>query len=46
MGWFPEYDRVAETTPERNHYALFGMAWSFADIVTTDDIARSWGPAA
>lgn len=39
-------DAVAETTPERNHYALFGMAWSFADIVTTDDIARSWaGPS-
>jgi hypothetical protein len=26
----------------RNHYALFGMAWSFADVVTVNDIARSW----
>ncbi len=36
-------DAVAEMHPGRNHYALFGMAWSFADIVTVDDIARSWG---
>lgn len=35
-------DAVAEMHPERNHYALVGMAWSFADIVTVDDIARSW----
>ena len=38
-------DAVAEMHPGRNHYALFGMAWSFADIVTVDDIARSWGLA-
>lgn len=35
-------DAVAETDAGRNHYALFGMAWSFADVVTVDDVARSW----
>lgn len=35
-------DAVAEMHPGRNHYALYGMAWSFADVVTVDDVARSW----
>ncbi|MBL8589540.1 MAG: cysteine hydrolase, partial [Methylobacteriaceae bacterium] len=41
-GVFVVRDAVAEMDSGRNHYALFGMAWSFADIVTVDDVARSW----
>ena len=41
-GTFVVRDAVAEMDAGRNHYALFGMAWSFADVVTVDDIARSW----
>ena len=41
-GTFVVRDAVAEMDAGRNHYALFGMAWSFADVVTVNDIARSW----
>jgi ureidoacrylate peracid hydrolase len=41
-GTFVVSDAVAEFLPERNHYALFGMAWSFANVVETADIERSW----
>lgn len=36
-------DAVAEFTPERNHFALFGMGWSFGDVVDLADIETSWG---
>jgi len=39
---FVARDAVAEFSPERNHYALVGMAWWFADIVSVADIERSW----
>lgn len=38
-------DAVAEVDSGRNHYGLFGMSWSFADVVNVDDLARSWGVA-
>lgn len=41
-GTFVVKDAVAEFLPERNHYALFGMAWSFANVVEIADIERSW----
>lgn len=41
-GTFVVSDAVGEFLPERNHYALFGMGWSFANVVTTADIERSW----
>ena len=41
-GTFVVADAVAEFLPERKHYALFGMAWSFANVVNVADIARSW----
>lgn len=44
-GTFVVRDAVSEMNPERNHYALFGMAWSFADIVCVNDIERSWRSA-
>jgi len=44
-GTFVVRDAVAEMDAGRNHYGLFGMSWSFADVVTVDDIARSWRPA-
>ncbi|SMQ85457.1 ureidoacrylate peracid hydrolase [Devosia lucknowensis] len=36
-------DAVAEFLPERTHYALFSMAWSFAHVVQVGDIAKAWG---
>jgi ureidoacrylate peracid hydrolase len=41
-GTFVVKDAVAEFLPERNHYSLFGMAWSFANVVELADIERSW----
>lgn len=41
-GTFVVSDAVAEFTPERNHYALFGMGWMFATVVETKDVAASW----
>lgn len=41
-GTFVVSDAVGEFLPEREHYALYGMAWSFANVVTTADIERSW----
>lgn len=41
-GTYVVRDAVAEVDDMRNHYALFGIAWSFGDIVTVDDVARSW----
>jgi len=41
-GTFVVADAVGEFLPERNHYALFGMAWSFANVVNLADIERSW----
>lgn len=41
-GTFVVSDAVGEFLPERNHYALFGMAWSFANVVTVDDIESAW----
>lgn len=36
-------DAVAEFTPERNHFALFGIGWSFGDVVDLKDVETSWG---
>ncbi|NQW90091.1 MULTISPECIES: isochorismatase family cysteine hydrolase [unclassified Curtobacterium] len=36
-------DAVAEFTPERNHFALFGMGWSFGEVVELADVETSWG---
>jgi ureidoacrylate peracid hydrolase len=44
-GTFVVRDAVAEFTPERNHYALFGIAWSFGDVVDLADVQASWGTA-
>ncbi|WP_158585616.1 cysteine hydrolase family protein [Pseudooceanicola sediminis] len=41
-GTYVVKDAVAEFTPERNHYALVGMGWSFAEVVETADIAAAW----
>jgi ureidoacrylate peracid hydrolase len=35
-------DAVAEVEPMRHHYSLFNMSWSFAEVVDTAQIARSW----
>lgn len=35
-------DAVGEFLPERNHYALFAMAWLFAHVVKLDNVERSW----
>ncbi len=41
-GTFVVEDAVAEFLPERNHYALFAMAWLFAHVVKLDTVTRSW----
>lgn len=38
-------DAVAEIDPGRNHYALFNMSWSFADITDTQTLESSWAAA-
>jgi ureidoacrylate peracid hydrolase len=35
-------DAVAEIDPGRNHYALFNMSWSFAEITETETLKSSW----
>ncbi|MCL7466269.1 cysteine hydrolase [Phaeovulum sp. NW3] len=35
-------DAVAEIEPNRHHYSLFNMAWSFAEIVTSDQVRAAW----
>ena len=47
-GTFVVADAVGEFLPERNHYALFGMGWSFGNVINIADIERSWAavPAA
>jgi len=35
-------DAVAEMAPDRNHFALLGIAWWFGDIVRVVDVERSW----
>ncbi|WEJ56746.1 isochorismatase family cysteine hydrolase [Devosia sp. FJ2-5-3] len=39
-------DAVAEFLPERKHYALYGMAWSFAHVVNVDGISKAWAATA
>ncbi len=41
-GTFVVEDAVAEFLPERNHYALFSMAWLFAHVVKRETVERSW----
>ncbi len=41
-GTYVVRDAVAEFTPERNHYALVGMGWSFGEVIETADVATSW----
>ena len=41
-GTYVVRDAVAEFTPERNHYALFGIEWSFGDVVDIADVEASW----
>ncbi|WP_395815677.1 cysteine hydrolase family protein [Devosia sp.] len=35
-------DAVAEFLPERNHYALFGIAWMFGHVAELAQVERSW----
>jgi len=44
-GTYVVRDAVAEFTPERNHYALFAIDWSFGETVTLDEVESSWGVA-
>ncbi|PIL17145.1 hypothetical protein P775_24785 [Puniceibacterium antarcticum] len=44
-GTYVVKDAVAEFTPERNHYALVGMAWSFGEVVETADVSAAWMPS-
>lgn len=41
-GTFVVSDAVAEFLPERNHYALFGLAWMFGFVVDVAAIERNW----
>jgi ureidoacrylate peracid hydrolase len=41
-GTYVVRDAVAEFTPERNHYALFAIDWSFGNVVDLADIEKSW----
>lgn len=41
-GTFVVRDAVGEFTTERNHYALFGMNWSFGNVVDIADIEGAW----
>jgi ureidoacrylate peracid hydrolase len=41
-GTYVVRDAVAEFTPERNHYALFTIDWSFGEVVELADIEKSW----
>ncbi len=45
-GTYVVRDAVAEFTPERNHYALFAIDWSFGQTVMLDEIEESWGVSA
>lgn len=47
-GTYVVRDAVAEFLPERNHYALFGIAWMFGHVTELAQIERSWAavPAA
>jgi ureidoacrylate peracid hydrolase len=40
-GTFVVRDAVAEFLSERNHYALFSMAWLFAHVIDVADVERS-----
>lgn len=42
-GTYVVRDAVAEFTAERNYYALFGISWSFGDVVDLSDVETSWG---
>ncbi|NTW41945.1 MAG: cysteine hydrolase, partial [Cellulomonadaceae bacterium] len=44
-GTYVVRDAVAEFTPERNHYALFAIDWSFGQVVDLADVEASWAPA-
>ncbi|ROP56888.1 MULTISPECIES: cysteine hydrolase family protein [unclassified Rathayibacter] len=41
-GTYVVRDAVAEFTAERNHFALFGIAWSFGEVVDLAEIEASW----
>lgn len=41
-GTYVVKDAVAEFLPERNHYALFGMAWMFANVCDIAQVERGW----
>lgn len=41
-GTFVVKDAVAEFTPERNHYALVGIGWSFGEVVVSEDVLAGW----
>jgi len=43
-GTYVVRDAVAELDPLRHHHALFGISWSFGDIVTVADVERGWQP--
>lgn len=47
-GTYVVRDAVAEFLPERNHYALFGIAWMFGFVTELAQIEQSWAavPAA
>jgi ureidoacrylate peracid hydrolase len=40
-GTYVVRDAVAEFTPERNHYALFAIDWSFGETVTLEEVESS-----
>jgi ureidoacrylate peracid hydrolase len=44
-GTYVVRDAVAEFTPERNHYALVAIDWSFGQVVDLADVEASWNPA-
>jgi ureidoacrylate peracid hydrolase len=41
-GTYVVKDAVAEFLPERNHYALFGIAWQFGFVVDIAAVERGW----
>lgn len=41
-GTYVVKDAVAEFLPERNHYALFGIAWQFGFVVDLAAVERGW----
>ncbi len=41
-GTYVVKDAVGEFLPERNHYALFGIAWMFGFVVDLAQVERSW----